>query len=157
MTHGATWQDQWARIERWAERVRASRDTPRPDGLGTEGYRDELFALFQAIWHLKDWLINDPALAVTKGQIEHYVFEQGHLGLQAAHDLANGSKHLNLKKPAVDAAQIRNDAAIHVGAGVSHTFYIHLAKDDQEFEAVALAELCVEEWSVFLKQLGLIT
>jgi hypothetical protein len=60
VTHGDNWRDQWERIGRWRERVRTSRDDFRDDGLGTEGHRDGVFALFQSVWHLKDWIHNDP-------------------------------------------------------------------------------------------------
>lgn len=157
MTYGSTWEDQWKRIERWKDRVRASRDTPRVESLGTEAYRDEVFALFQSIWHFKDWLINDPAAGLTKKQVEDWIFDKGvRRYLLAAHDLANGSKHLTLDKaPKVDAAQIRNDAKIVVGVGHSHTFYIRIADLDQEFEAVVLADMCMDEWRGFLASHGL--
>lgn len=156
VTHGDGWQDQWARMQRLTERVRASRDGPRPDFLGTEGYRDEVFSLFQAIWHFKDWLDNDPAVPITKQDVDAWVFTAPtSLNLQAAHDLANGSKHLELTKPAVEASQGRNDATLHVGSGMQHVFYITIKKTGQEFEAVALAELCLADWRAFLAKYNL--
>jgi hypothetical protein len=59
MRQGTMWQDQWFRIMRWRTLVLRSREEPRTDRDGTEGYRDEVFALFQALWHLKDWFTND--------------------------------------------------------------------------------------------------
>jgi hypothetical protein len=52
MRQGTTWQDQWARIMRWRVLVLRTREMPRDDRDGTEGYRDEVFALYQALWHL---------------------------------------------------------------------------------------------------------
>ena len=51
------WEGQWARILRWRNQVLRSREEFRDDRPeGTEAYRDEVYALFQAIWHLKDSL-----------------------------------------------------------------------------------------------------
>ena len=59
MRQGTGWVHQWDRILRWRERVPVGQDEGRSDDLGTERYRDEVFALVQAIWHLKDWLSNN--------------------------------------------------------------------------------------------------
>jgi hypothetical protein len=61
MTHGTKWTDQWARIERWQRRVEEARDTWSE--AGTEERRDDLLALFESIWHLKNWIINDDSAA----------------------------------------------------------------------------------------------
>jgi hypothetical protein len=50
----------------------------------------------------------------------------------------------------------RNDATVYVGAGVSHTFYIKDKRPDgKEFEAVQLADLCIDEWRAFIAAQGL--
>src|SRR5690348_6159356 len=123
---GQRWQDQWAQIERWRERVRQSRDDGRADGLGTDGYRDEVFALFYAVWHLKDWLKNDPTLGTAIRQdVEGWVNANGS-SLTVIADVANGSKHLALSNPrAAGSRQTRNDVTIAMGIGVLHTFYVN--------------------------------
>lgn len=136
MTYGEHWQDQWNRILRWRDRLEQSQTGPRADWLGTEGYRDELYALFQAIWHLRDWLANDPDVpGVDRARdLDRIIFDPDAplRSLQAAHDLANGSKHRGVVRPAVDAAQIRNDATVHVGVGQQHVFYILIAGTREE-------------------------
>lgn len=151
-----TWTDQWYRIARWQDRVRRSRDDGRNDGLGTEGYRDEVFALFQAIWHLKDWLANDVSLpTVDQRSAERWIRASGNM-LHVAADIANGSKHMALKnKRAGGSEQSRNSLAVHVGLGVKHTFYITDKRTGTTHEAVALADACLNEWSIFLSQVGL--
>lgn len=154
MTHGDGWRDQWQRIERWRERVRASRDEFRRDDLGTEGYRDEVFALFQAIWHLRDWVHHDPQLALTRQDVDQWI-KSSCVALPVAHDLANGSKHMVLSRDwAGGAKQTRNDVTVAVGVGVKHVFYIQDLKRKVEYEAVALADECIEEWSRLLSQGG---
>ncbi|MBI1378796.1 MAG: hypothetical protein GC157_15145 [Frankiales bacterium] len=144
------WQDQWARIERWTERVRAVQQGQADYFLGTEHYRDEVFALFEGLWHLKDWLHNDPAVRVSKEDVDGWVFSETSpvLSLKAAKDVANGSKHLRLANPAVDAAQTRNDATF--GGDNKHVFYIELARTGQEYDALTLAEMCTQDWRRFL-------
>jgi hypothetical protein len=154
MRQGESWTDQWLRILRWRERVRQSRDEMRTDGLGTEGYRDEVFALYQAIWHLKDWLKNDTTLDHDLGPaVEAWVNEHGDL-LKVAADVANGSKHMSQtpnQQRAHGSGQTRNDVWVFVGEGVRTKFYIEDARNGQDIEAVALADACLVEWQAFLK------
>lgn len=151
MTQGSRWQDQWFRIDRWLARVRTSRDAARSDGLGTEGYRDEVFALFQSLWHLKDWFKNDSSLDPGVGpSVETWIRDHGSY-LKAAADVANGSKHMSLKSPrSGGATQTRNDVTIHVGVGVGHKFYVDVPSIGGDIEAVELAERCLTEWRSFL-------
>lgn len=161
MRQQTSWSDQAARILRWRERVRKSRDEGRTDALGTEGYRDEVFALFQAIWHFKDWIKSDPRVdnALARS-IESWISSRADF-LKVAADVANGSKHMALSAGrAGDSAQTRNDVHILAGAGtgggvVKHTFYITDRRSDSDHEAVALADLCIEEWREFLTENGL--
>ena len=159
MRHGSAWTDQWYRILRWRERVRQSRDEFRSDGLGTEGYRDEVFALCQAIWHLKDWFRNDLALDPLIGaSVEKWINDHGHL-LKVAADVANGSKHMTQhawQPRAGGSGQTRNDVHVLIGEGVRTTFYIEDARNGQDLEAVALADACMDEWRLFLKEKGLL-
>ena len=123
----STWQDQWQRIMRWRSQVQRGRDEPRTRSDGTEGYRDEVFALYQALWHLKDWLKNDPMTACGEGSAGHTVekwIKTAHHLLIAA-DVANGSKHMMQTRAMTRAGgseQTRNDVTIVVGRGVKHTF-----------------------------------
>jgi hypothetical protein len=152
----STWQDQWQRIMRWRSQVQRGRDEPRTRSDGTEGYRDEVFALYQALWHLKDWLKNDPMTACGEGSAGHTVekwIKTAHHLLIAA-DVANGSKHMMQTRAMTRAGgseQSRNDVTIVVGRGVKHTFYIQDGRaGGAEYEAVDLADLCIAEWRPFL-------
>lgn len=155
---GVVWEDQWARILRWRERVRQARDDWRTDAIGTEGYRDEVFALFQAIWHLKDWLKNDPQVTATaKASVERWVTMKGDL-LKVAADVANGSKHMSVaanRARSNSSNQTRNDVRIHVGRGIQHTFYVTDARTGTDHEAVDLADRCLDEWAAFLAREGM--
>jgi hypothetical protein len=161
VTHGATWQEQVRRIYRWEARVRRTRNTVRSDETWQEDQRDELLALFQSIWHLKDWLLNDPAVPATGRVIDTWINANGPNLLVAA-DVANGSKHLKLKNPRAggsshDGTDIR--ITLGEGAGLSQTFYIEdksrRRPRDQRREALNVAKACVTEWHRYVRTLGL--
>lgn len=152
------WQDQWQRILRWYRLVQRSRDEPSNHPEGTEGYRDQVFALYQALWHLKDWLKNDPMTRYGPSgagrAVEGWITRSAHCLLIAA-DVANGSKHMAFRsqqdRRAGGAEQTRNDVTIAVGRGVMHTFYIQDERPGgEEHEAVDLASRCIAEWREFL-------
>lgn len=147
------WHEQWRRMQRYIQLLRASRDEYRNDRHGTEGYRDELYATFQALWHLKDWLKNDTDQQVADigKRAEKWLETTDAKHLQIAADVAHGSKHLRVDDKRADgSSQTRNDAEVRIGRGVRHTFWIEDARDGTEYEAVDLAERCIEEWRTFL-------
>jgi hypothetical protein len=149
--------------------------------LSTEDYRDEVFALFQAIWHLKDWIIKSDSTLASK--VEPWIQKEGH-SLKVAADVANGSKHMVLDRHprAGGSAHTRNDAfvvtgvsppqtfkvvdrsgpqevvrqavaTVTMGLAAKHTFYLvdRSGPQEVEWEAVALADECLEEWRRFLQ------
>lgn len=156
MRQGTAWEDQWARIVRWRERVLLSRDDWRDDGLGTEHYRDEVFALFQCLWHLKDWFKNDQALPTSVGAaVERWIEDEARL-LRIAADVANGSKHMTITHGrAGGSSQTRNSAHVWIGKGVKHEFFVTDARDEEDYEAVDLADGCLDEWGRFIAMQGL--
>jgi hypothetical protein len=153
--YGSAWTEQWNRLLRWQERVRRDRDDWQDSGMGTEHFLDELYATFQAIWHLKDWLRNDPHVTVTGQAIDDWLNSRDSVLLVAA-DLANGSKHFALTNPrSGDSHQTRKEIRVWVGQGVQATFYVRDGRSDAEWEAVTLADACIAEWRVFFSHEGL--
>jgi len=68
---------------------------------------DFLWAAFLHIWHVKDWVKNDPSLSgAQKGAVISRI--EAHRDLLVAADLANGAKHVALDNKRVGA----RDAAI---------------------------------------------
>jgi hypothetical protein len=155
----ATWDEQWSRVLRWHERFRLI-------GKGVvvanpiECYDDDVLAFFVSCYHLKDWLKNDPASGVSENEVETFVAKS--LNLRICGDLANGSKHLTVTRPRLDAttkvtrhvttygplvmtgqtttAEIENTISAYYGIrarGVLH-------------DAFEVATRCVEEWDGFL-------
>jgi hypothetical protein len=85
-------------------------------GAGSDDARDALFHFFQDAHHLKDWLRNDPEVDLLDDTIENAVSTSPVLAVCA--DLANGSKHLLLRRPrrpdAGGAAFVSQGVTVHV-------------------------------------------
>ena len=119
------------------------------------GYTDEVLVLFMHLWHLKDWIKNDPSVPLAAREIEGWVEAKGHY-LKMAADLANGAKHLDLQNArAGGATQRGNDVTVYVGRGVSHRFRATDPRDGTEIEVVVLADRCLQEWQSFLDKHGM--
>ena len=131
--------------------MRTSRDEWRNDGLSTDHYRDEAFALLQALWQMKDWLRNDPNVpSEAAANVERWVeTEADHL--KVASDVANGSKHMTLYRTRAEGCRpTKNSVHVFVGRGVQHTFFVTDERRGTDNEVVALADLCMAEWARFL-------
>src|SRR5262245_59603383 len=76
-------------------------------------YDDDLHHFVQDCWHLKDWILNDPGLAVGKA-IEDEVNK--HKSLRIVADLAIASKHLiRTKTNRVGANVSSTSVTFHLG------------------------------------------
>jgi hypothetical protein len=80
----------------------------------TEVYDDDLYHFFQDVWHLKDWLKNDSAVSQkVRTRVETDVTSVPALRLAA--DLANGSKHFELRVPREGAAITQRHVIVQLG------------------------------------------
>lgn len=152
------WRDQWQRMERWNRRIwrhyapRDGNEPHDPDWVG-----DDLRAFFVTAYHLKDWLINDPAVVVPKEEIEGKVTDSTWIALAA--DICNGVKHLRLKPkrrrsqkdPAFGYGRTRVDAD-----GRSQLLHYQLLMNDgSEIDALNLSQRVVDEWRYIVREWGL--
>lgn len=151
------WQEQRSRVLRWLIRIR---DTAagRVHDSPTDSYEDEVIAFFQACYHLKDWLKNDPASRVTSSEVEDFVERTPSLRLCG--DLANGSKHLQLDRPRVDPDARIGARNYKLGLGgrgptISVTYTVEAA--GKTYDALTLAEECWGAWETYLLRKGLIS
>jgi hypothetical protein len=83
------WEHQWVRALRWYKRTLEA--TGRETGRGSLDAADFSEALVQAVWHLRDWLVNDPRIALPAEKLK--AFTTGDSALQLVADVANGTKH----------------------------------------------------------------
>ncbi len=155
VSQARSWNEQWERIGRWHARVQSTA-AGRTHELTTLHYEDEVYALFQAIHHFKDWLRNDSAKPLPDGvNVESYVNQTECLRWCA--DLANGSKHLRAARQArVDPnlAISRRHYSVKFDSGaapsVSATFKVAGAGTSRD--AVALIDECIAAWEAFLRK-----
>ncbi|MEX2644957.1 MAG: hypothetical protein WD249_01720 [Gaiellaceae bacterium] len=121
---------------------------------------DEVYAFFQNCYHLKDWLLNDPASASAAADVEKFISRTPSLALCA--DLANGSKHLTLTRSRRHAegtpslATTRFKGRVEPG-GIMVSAQFEVSAGDQTLDAYALAVDCWEAWNAYLEAKGLIT
>lgn len=87
--------EQWARVRRWEARVRKLDADP---SVSADDLFDYTIALVQNAFAMRDWL--KTSLPDRTSEID-LLFDSPRLGL--VRDLANGSKHLTISKPSVDA------------------------------------------------------
>lgn len=83
------WEHQWVRALRWYERTLNT--TGRVTGKGSLDAADFSESLVQSVWHLRDWLINDPRIDLSSTQLKDFVL--GDPAMRLVADVANGTKH----------------------------------------------------------------
>lgn len=111
---------------------------------------------FQAIWSLKDWVLNDPSF----GAMDHKKLkDEIHNSevLQICADIANGTKHFRLDKPKTDCS-ISDVKGVHVdiNAGVfKQLIYITSASKTAKYHGVEVRDfikLAVDEWTKIIDE-----
>jgi hypothetical protein len=138
------YRDQLDRTRRFLDRL----DRPYPSVVD---YQDDVFAFFQNCWHLKDWIRNDPLIPEDQKQRLKQAAE-GSRTLAICNDMANGTKHLELKKARAGAAH----SHIRIAAkGGGPTMDCVIDVNGTAMLARVVARGCVEEWEKLLSAEGL--
>ena len=144
------WRAQYDRMQRSYARVTG------PHTSSVE-YDDDLHHFMQDCWHLKDWIMNDPAAAIGIA-IEDHVKTYKSLLIAAA--LANGSKHLKLRptrKPRLGANVTSTNVTMHLGqARPIDIDYVVALSDGTSTSADAVLRQAVKDWDALLLKLGLL-
>jgi hypothetical protein len=142
------WHDQYERMRRSKQRL-----TQAPDGPPREG-RDLIYHFFQDAYHLKDWLKNDPALAMNDRERQAL---ETHINVTDAFarcaDICNGIKHLELdagreRVPGKPARLTSQNVTIGGGGG---TYSWDFTFDGDKYDVIELADEVVDEWTKWLK------
>jgi hypothetical protein len=143
------WQDQWDRIGRFLSRFEEI-TIGRPHTRPTEFYTDLVYATFQNLWHMKDWLKND-----GHADVEQFCRAQSALMLCA--DLANGSKHLVLTNHKIDPASGVKSRHIHWKANENKVAIRYdVEANGQTLDAWELACDAKVAWVKYLQRKGLL-
>jgi hypothetical protein len=122
-------------------------------GLDFNDLEDFLWATFQNIWHVKDWLYHDPSV---KREVAHAAVKaaEAKQELLIAADMANGTKHFLLKNERVGA----HDAAIQLVTNHDGTTSCHheiRLTDGTRMRAIDAIDRAFDAWREILKNHGL--
>ena len=150
----ARWTEQLERVGRWLRRA-------ENQNREREEYEDDLWAFFQNCWHLKDWIKNDSVAAVDEEEIEREANSR-HM-LRVCADLANGTKHLELRNPReggkLAGARIKADVRDDMATGTTTTsiqWNVMVALEDgTEYHALEVARGALMEWRDLIDKLKL--
>jgi hypothetical protein len=157
---GSGWQGQLARVARWHERVQGlgSRDDLMISPITAFDY---LYAFFQNCYHLRDWLKNSGAL--SESDLQRFMTDN--MAMAVCRDIANGTKHLKITSPTMDAnpafgREYHPPRWPGKRPGTSESYFV-LIEDPangtvSRFDLQDLAGRCLAEWEVLLRAKGLL-
>jgi hypothetical protein len=132
---------QFERLERWYMRARQAKEMSEAE--------DYLYAFFQGCNHLREWL---PEQEFPEQIVREFL--AAHIQLKVCRDLANLTKHRELKdKPSTRAEP--SIARIHVANGRGwfggDSALVALTDiSDRPYDLLELADRCLTLWSEFL-------
>ncbi len=92
------WKGQYNRMMRWTEKFNQISIDEYQSSDKTQLYFDTMFACFQNIFFLKDWLQNDAK--VCKNKLNEFINLNKDIGL--CRDICNGTKHFDITRASVD-------------------------------------------------------
>lgn len=150
MEQKQTYTEQYIRTENWLNRLK--KEKQKPNAIAGD-FIDFLYAFYQNCYHIKDWLLNDPTCALTNKEI--YDFINKSETLKICHDLANGTKHLTLKKPKSDK-DTRIDSFDIIEKNKNYFAQFTVVSGEKIYDAFQLANICFIEWKKFLRDNKLI-
>ena len=117
---------------------------------------DILMFACQSIWHLKDWILNDPQFGAKDRNALKADIYSSHC-LLACSDLANGSKHLSLDQPKIGGS-ISGFAGIHIDSSKGiyrERFKVVCLDPTDEFHGMeigALLRQCRDRWDFVINR-----
>lgn len=145
----APYLEQFERVKRFLQRVRDhSRDSVE--------YDDDLWSFFQNAWHLKDWIKYDPSIGSDMKK-RMLAAAESEPNLQICSDLANRSKHYDLRNERRGAKVTSRDVKVVLGPSPRSESTHHVALNDGSLlTAQELAERVFVAWEKILHKEGLV-
>ena len=144
---GDSYKDQLERIDRLLTIVEADNPYDLVNGLQA---LDLIIFACQSMWHLKDWILNDPLFGARDVKELRDDIHSSHC-LLVCSDLANGSKHLSLNYPKI-GARLSEHTGIHLEPvkGIFREFYYVVCSNPlDEYHGIEIRTLlrcCRDEW-----------
>lgn len=92
------WQGQYNRMVRWVNRFQELSQQEVKSSEKTHIYFDTLYACFQNIFFLKDWLRENTP--ISSHELNTFINSNEEIGV--CRDICNGTKHYNISNPSID-------------------------------------------------------
>lgn len=147
------WWWQYERMKRWYNRFKEINDGRVAENPNFFYYHDEVYAFFQNCYHLKDWIINDERLSISKQIVDDFINQ--HRCLQICADVCNGSKHFNINNARSQGSVKMGPASTTIiGQGKDRINIIkyYIETDQECFNAFKLATECIKKWDDFISK-----
>jgi 23S rRNA maturation mini-RNase III len=145
--------EQFERVKRYYERFKEI-DEGKQHCLNSAYYEDDVYSFFINCHHLKDWIKNDPTVAINKKDVEDYV--KANSALLICADMCNGAKHLERIPNSIVSGKKRSiDSKVYSVAimeGSAHPPNITIKFFIDNLDAFKVATECVQKWEEFIKK-----
>jgi hypothetical protein len=145
--------EQFNRVERYLKRIEAIYEgVPLSSNYDKQSYDDDVMSFFIHCYHVKDWLIHDEKLSITKNNVDEYIKNNRELSVCA--DLANGLKHCRLTHKTWTEDQPHVSGSERLVSKFSEEPSIMSCKyrimsNNKTLDALTLAKECVQLWRDF--------
>lgn len=109
--------------------------------IGSADLEDFAFTFFQNCYYLREWI--EKTSNIASSELDS-LFSRSR-ELQVCRDLCNGTKHLTISKPSVDA---HFSIAREYDPSSAHKYRLLVIADDV-YDVLELAHKCIQEWERF--------
>ncbi len=142
-----SWQGQYNRMIRWSKKFNDFELKEKELETKTDDYFDALYACFQNIFFLKDWLCQETNL--SSNELNNFINENKEIGI--CRDICNGTKHYNITNASVDKefGIIRRYNPFHKTLNVPE-FEIIICADGDIYEPSELILKSISLWDNFI-------
>jgi len=148
--------EQLERAKRFLNRIRqlyAGEGIPYEEN---KNHDDDVISFFIHCYHVKDWIINSNKIGISKEEVEDYI--NNNEALRICADLCNGEKHFKLQRNSRTGKQphiaSRNYSNLYFtpesGLLPRITGSYKILSKDNFYDALKLAEACIELWDAFI-------
>lgn len=118
--------------------------------------KDSIEALMADIWSLKDWLLNDATVGISKAEMNQFLQTSEAFNLNACADLETKNKHFKVTNPHRNVTVLSLDGNHNHPSGLPVVFSVtrhykdHPGNTDHWEDAFELARRAIKEWEAFL-------
>lgn len=138
---------------RWHERAHAESEKGFSAGTNAIDIEDAVMALFDQVNHLRDWIRNDPAVALGPNEPGRAFHSRESLCIAEA--ISVGSKHVRIDRAQIQpyAARPTNGTIKIVIGGPNHGLARRawaVESNGRKYDVLDLADQCIEDWMQIL-------